>query len=188
MYLIPIEQLEHKDIRKMKRLNREAFPKVERIAFDVLAELSKTDQFDFLACKDDERFIGFFLIAKNKADAYLIFFAIAKRYRSKGYGGATFIALQEYYPSKQIVLDLEEMTDEAPNIKQREVKKEFYRRIGFMETGYDLQYANKRFELLCNKEGFNKESFRTLLDEIKDIVNTIKAEKFEPVITGRKVL
>ncbi|WP_423188878.1 GNAT family N-acetyltransferase [Alkalibacterium sp. f15] len=185
MHLVPIEQLERKDIRKMKRLNREAFPKVERIPFDKLAEVSKSDQFDFLAIKADELFIGFFLIAKNKGDAYLMFFAIAKRHRAKGYGGPTLIALQEYYPSKQIVLDLEEMADDEPNIKQREAKKEFYKRTGFMETGYNIHYANKHFELLCNKETFNKESFRTLLDEIKDIVNTIKAEKFEPVITEK---
>lgn len=185
MNLTPIAHLENKYIRNMKRLNKEAFPKTERIPFDQLMDLSNSNHFDFLAIKNGETFIGFYLIAKDADNVYIFFFAVTKKQRSKGHGRQILDAIKEYYPHQQIVLDLEEMDEEAPNAAHRETKKEFYEENGFYETGYDLKYAGKQYELLCSKKDFDKDSFMTLLTEIKPIINTIKPEKFEPEIIAK---
>ncbi|MER2064005.1 MAG: hypothetical protein ABS873_05095, partial [Alkalibacterium sp.] len=63
MNLTPIAHLENKYIRRMKRLNKEAFPKQERIPFNHLLDLPNSNYFDFLAIKNGETFIGFYLVA-----------------------------------------------------------------------------------------------------------------------------
>lgn len=182
MNLTPIAHLENKYIRNMKRLNKEAFPKAERISFDQLKDLSNLNHFDYLAIKNGDTFIGFYLIAKNLENVYIFSFAVTKKQQAKGHGRQMLDAIKEYYPHQQIVLDLEEMDAKEPNAPHRETKKAFYEENGFYETGYDLNYAGKQYELLCSKKNFNKESFMTLLTEIKPIINQIKPEKFEPEI------
>lgn len=182
MNLTPIAHLESKYIRKMKRLNREAFPKKERINFNELLDLSNSDHFDFLAIKEGETFVGFFLIAKNKHNIYLFFFAVTKKQRSEENGSRMLELLREYYPYQQIVLDLEEVDENGPNAKNCALKKEFYSQNGFYETGYELQHANMTFELLCNKKLFDEESFRNFLGEIEPDISRLKKEPFEPTL------
>lgn len=170
----------------MKRLNKKAFPKNDRIPFDQLMELSSNNHFDFLAIKNGETFIGFYLIAKDPGNVYVFFFAVTKKQQSKGYGRQILDALIEYYPHQQIVLDLEEMDETEPNAAHRETKKEYYEENGFHETGYDLKYAGRQYELLCSRKAFDKASFTALLKEIGPIINTIKPEKFEPEILARR--
>ncbi|SFC12148.1 Acetyltransferase (GNAT) domain-containing protein [Alkalibacterium subtropicum] len=185
MDVTPIAHLENKDIRRMKRLNKEAFPTKERIAFTKLLALSRSLTFDFLAVKEGETFIGFYLIAKNPGSAYIFFFAVTEKQSSKGYGRQLLNAIKDYYPHQQIVLDLEEMAQTDPLEAHREKKKEFYEENGFHETGYDLAYGGKKYELLCSKNAFDKESFKTLLTDIKPIINRIKPERFEPDIIAK---
>lgn len=187
MNLTPIEHLENKYIRKMKRLKREAFPRQERIAFDKLIDLSNRQSFDFLAVIDDDVFVGFFLLAKNSETVYLFFFAVSKKQQTKKTGKELLTLLREYYPYQQIVLDLVEI-EEGPNTIPRQDKKDFYIDNGFHETGYELQQGELKYELLCNGEPFNKESFTSLLEEICPHVNELKNGTFSPVIQEIKLL
>lgn len=183
MHLTPIAHLENKYIRNMKRLNKQAFPKSERIPFDQLMDLSNSNNFDFLAIKNGETFIGHYLIAKNPDTVYIFFFAVTKKQRSKGYGRQILDAIKEYYPYQQIVLDMVEVDEDEPHAGQLKTKIGFYKQNGFHETGYDLSYAGMKFELLCSKKAFDKDSFLALLTEIKPIINTIKPETFEPELS-----
>ncbi|MER2063260.1 MAG: GNAT family N-acetyltransferase, partial [Alkalibacterium sp.] len=117
-------------------------------------------------------------------NVYVLFYAVTKKQHSKGYGRQILEALKEYYPHQQIVLDLVEM-EEDPSEADRETKKAFYEENGFYETAYDMQYADKRYELLCNKKAFDKSSFSRLLDETKPLIDTIKTDEFEPEILDK---
>ena len=187
MNLTPIEHLERKYIRKMKRLNRESFPKQERIDFDKLVDLSNNPYFDFLAIKDDEMFIGFFLIAKNAEVVYLFFFSVTKEQQTQNTGNQLLALLMEYYPYQQVVLDLVEI-EEGPSAIPREAKKDFYLRNGFYETGYDLQHEDLRYELLCNKDAFDKDRFMSLLQEITPLINELKNGTFSPSVIEKSSL
>lgn len=185
MKLIPIERLNKREIRKMKCLNKETFPKNERIRFDQLLELSISDQFDFLAIIEQTVFMGFFLVAKNDKTVYLFFYSMIKKYRTRGYGGQIMALLRNYYRDQQIVLDLMEIDEDAFNAKQREMKKNFYEHNGFYETGYDMCHGNVRFELLSSTQSFDSQQFMHLMDEIKGAISAIKNKPFEPVITKK---
>lgn len=185
MNLTSIGHLENKYIRKMKRLNREAFPKQERIPFDKLVDLSNSKDFDFLAIKEENQFVGFFMIAKNTEIVYLFFFAVTKKQQTEESGDKLLALLKEYYPYQQIVLDLE-VIEEGPDVSRREAKKDFYVSNGFIETGFELQHAEKFYELLSNKEPFNREEFLSLLEDISPVINEIKNGTFSPVLKEKR--
>lgn len=94
------------------------------------------------------------------------FLAIDRNARSKGYGGAALKALADAYPQLQIILDFEEIDENAENIDQRLRRKNFYLRNGFRKTGRYTLLRGNRFEVVCNSGALRVAPFRKLISVI----------------------
>ena len=103
----------------VNELAKEAFPPEEYIAPAELEEMEKTDNFDFLALKDGDSFVGFMAVMTYENLAYLFFLAIDSACRSKGYGSRAIETLKAEYPGKKQVVDFE-MLDEIFGFKQKD--------------------------------------------------------------------
>ena len=75
-----------KDYRKMKKLYKQAFPSNERAPFRLLKRRAKSDNADFWALYNEDKFIGITYIVKNKDLAYIFYLAVQPDERGKGYG------------------------------------------------------------------------------------------------------
>ena len=149
-------------------LNNEAFPEEEREEIDTFIEYAEEGICDFLAVYDENIFVGFVLLALNRSTAYLCYFAVDSKLRSKGYGSKILALLKERYKDKQIVLDLERTDEESTNKEQRVSRKEFYLRNGFVESGFILSYSGMTFEVLFYGEKFDKQSYVDLFEIVRD--------------------
>lgn len=162
------------DVKKLEKINYDSFPIEERLEIDKLLEMANTDLFSLYLIYENNNLIGFILLAINKPSIYIFLFAIDKSMRSKGYGSTVLKYLKELYPEYQIVLDLERIKKNSPNIEQRISRKDFYMRNGYFETGCFMDYNDVEFEVLCNNYNFNQDSFNRLLDKI----NNVEGENF----------
>lgn len=111
---------------------------------DIFSFASDTNT-DVLGIYDDSMLFGFAVILMNDKCGYVYFIAIDKNVRSKGYGSAA----TETYSNLQIVLDFEEIDEDAENYAQRIRRKNFYLRNGFHETGNYTLLREQRFEVVC---------------------------------------
>lgn len=156
------------DMESVVALNNEAFPEEEREEIDNFIEYAEEGICDFLAVYDGERFIGFTLLAVNAGTAYLCYFAVDSKLRSKGYGSKILSLLKDRYKDKQIVLDLERTDEDSCNMEQRISRKDFYLRNGFNETGFVLSYSGMTFEVLFYGKEFDKQSYVDLFEVVRD--------------------
>lgn len=165
-----------KDSRFWNEINalaKEAFPREEYLEPAKLTEMAKADNFDFLALKDGEAFVGFMVVLTYESLAYLFFLAIDKSCRSKGYGSCAIETLKEEYPDKKQVVDFEMLDDSADNRLQREKRRSFYLRNGYKETGLFLSYLGVDYEVFCMDDDFDPEVFKAMM-------KTIQVEGFRP--------
>lgn len=158
---------------EVNALAKEAFPPEEYLEPAKLAEMAKADNFDFLALKDNETFVGFMAVLIYEDIAYLFFLAIDKSCRSKGYGSRAIETLKAAYPGKKQVVDFEMLDDLADNRLQREKRRNFYLRNGYKETGLFLSYLGMDYEVFCMGDDFEPEVFQAMM-------KTIQVKGFRP--------
>lgn len=170
-----------KDIDKVDRLNRAAFPDEERMDVEDLLDRKKIINVEFFAVYDNNEFIGFFNTMIFKNTAYVLFLAVEEDKRSRGYGSEILKLILEKYKDYQVILDLEVQDETAENAEQRKSRKAFYLRNGYVETGYVLEYGEVKLELLSNvnaKIEFN-------IDEYLELMICVTTDSFKPKISRK---
>lgn len=109
------------------------------------------------------------LIIKNTA--YIMYFAIDKKYRNKGYGSYILDDLVKKYDN--VILSIEKTKNE---ISLR--RKRFYLRNGFYETNKYTIQAKVQYELKGNLLiGLNKESKSMSLLKMKTLSHTARVQQ-----------
>lgn len=168
MELVKIDN-NFKDKEKLYAVNDEAFPNEERIPSDRIINFCLNLNCDFWGIYDEKEFAGFIVILPNKElkIAYICFFAIDSKYRSKGFGTKTLQEVSKKYSEFQLVLDLERIDENAKNIEQRKRRLAFYERNGYRRTNFGMTYFGVDYEILFNGTKFNSDNFRTLMNSIK---------------------
>ena len=161
------------DLESVEILAKEAFPPEEYLAPKKIIEMSKKGEVEFLALYDNNTFIGFTVITVFKNIVYLFFLAIEQKFRSCGYGAKILNLLEDYYPDKQQVVDLEKLDDTAENSLQRIKRRNFYIRHGYKETGKFISYLGVDYEILCKDDNFDFDTF-------KEMMNTFSIRGFYP--------
>lgn len=151
------------DRKRLEQINNEAFPPSERISVDEMFDLARNTDSDILGIYDQDLFVGFMVLAKNTECGYVFFLAIDHHFRSKGYGSAAIRKLLEVYSELQIILDFEEIDENADNYEQRVRRKRFYLQNGFRETGRYTKIYDDRFEVVCSSLPLRTEAFQELI-------------------------
>lgn len=151
----------NRDLNKVKEINDEAFPSVERMSVEEMFTFPINSE--VIGFYNAETLIGFSLLLFNTETVFLVLLAIDKRYRGNGYGSKALKSILSNYPEKQVVLDFEEVVKTAINYEQRASRKRFYLRNGFHETGRFTVLFHEKYEVVCSKEALNENSLNEVL-------------------------
>ena len=143
-----------------KNIYFESFPKTERMPFSMMVAMSKLWNTDFLSFFDDDKLCGFVYLAHNRKIVFVMFLAVDKTLRSKGYGSAILQEIQNRYPNKKIIISIEPCDNNAPDIDLRTRRKGFYMRNGYKETGHRMKLNGVVQEILISNGEFDKKQFR----------------------------
>lgn len=146
---------------EVKRIYFEAFPKKERMPFPMMVAMSKLWNTQFLSFYDSDTLCGFIYLALNSKLVFVMFLAVDKNLRSKGFGSAILQKLKEKYPNKKIIISIEPCDKNASDIELRKRRKAFYLRNGYQETGYMVKLNGVVQEIIISNGQFVKREFRS---------------------------
>ena len=132
--------------RKAKALYMTAFPKEERVPWWLLRLHSYRQGIDLTAWVDGDVFCGFTASVTVQGLHFVLFFAIDQDLRGKGYGSAILSAIKEAHGT--VALNVEPLTEDAPNYEQRKNRFGFYEKNGFVDTGYHVWEVGGMFRVL----------------------------------------
>jgi len=85
--------------------------------------------------------------------------------------------LEDRFPDKQIVIDIEPVTKKAKNYKQRVSRLKFYERNGFHRTDRKLVDPDGEFEALTTGKKLDIDSFTRMLKQMSFGFYQAKVEK-----------
>lgn len=145
----------------IKRIYFEAFPKRERMPFPMMVAMSKLWNTQFFSLYDGDVPCGFIYLASIGKIVFVMFFAVDKALRSKGYGSAILQDIKNKYPEKKIIVSIEPYEKDAPDIELRTRRKDFYMRNGYKETGYMMKLNGVVQEIIISNGTFVKREFRS---------------------------
>lgn len=98
----------------------------------------------------------FIYAATIRKVTFVMFFAVDKKLRSKGYGSYILDKIQSMHPNNKLIVSIEPCDKHAADIEQRLRRKNFYRNNGYTETGYFIRLGSKTQELII-KNGISIE-------------------------------
>lgn len=152
------------EVKKVKLLNKDvkkifvdSFPKEERMPFSMMVLLTKFTHTDFLAFYDKNILCGFVYSAKINNITFIMFLAVDKSIRSKGYGSKILAEMQKIYPNNKIIISIERCDVEATNINDRIRRKNFYLKNGYIDTGYLIELSKIEQEIIIKNGTFDKD-------------------------------
>ena len=139
---------QNNNIKEIKSLYLLSFPKVERKPFWLMMKKSKVGEMEILAIKDGEDFLGLMITIPRENAVLLDYFAVIPEKRGGGIGAEALKLLENYYPGKTIVIEIETPNESAPNNNERIRRNAFYQRYGFVEMGIDISLFGVDMKLL----------------------------------------
>ncbi len=145
--------------REIKDIYISSFPKNERMPFPMMVAMSALRNTEFFAFYDGDTLCGFLYMASMADQTFVMFFAVAEKLRSKGYGSAILSKLSEIHPENKLIISIEPCCEDADNLEQRLSRKKFYLRNGYSETGYMMRLLGQDQEILIKNGSFGKGEF-----------------------------
>lgn len=147
-------KLSNKDVKK---IYLDSFPKEERMPFPIMVLMTKITHTDFLGFYDRDILCGFVYSATIGNITFIMFLAVDKNIRSKGYGSEILKEMQRLYPNNKIVISIERCDVEATNINDRIRRKHFYLKNGYTDTGYLIELSKIEQEVIIKNGIFDKD-------------------------------
>ncbi len=153
--------------KEIKKLYREAFPADERAPLFLLFKRADNGRDKFSAILDDnDDFTGLIYTISTDKLIYVFFLAITEKKRGKGYGTEILKRLSEENSEKTVILMVEDPEiKNAPNIKERIKRLEFYEKNGFSRLGIKINEAGVDYELLGTENNVKQSDFLMLMKD-----------------------
>ena len=137
-----------KRLKEIKELYDAAFPKEERMPFWLVRKNGRKSIADLMGVYDDDEFVGMIHLVYYEDIVYLFFLAVSPEARGQGYGSRILQALHRRFPSRRIILNIEQVEEGCDNYEERKKRKEFYLKNGLKEAGYLTKEFDVVYEML----------------------------------------
>ena len=157
-------QLTHALAKEARAIYLEAFPKEERLPWWLLRLNALRKGIDITGWTEEGQLRGITVSVTESGLHFLLFFAIHPQCRNKGYGSAILEALKARHET--VVLNVEPLVPDAPNLSQRQRRFGFYRRCGFRDTGYHVWEVGGMFRVLSTRETLDVPAYKKIFRKL----------------------
>lgn len=144
---------------KIKEIYTYSFLKEDRMPFWLMLIMAKMKNTEFLSFHDEDTLCGFAYMATENHITFIMFLAVDQNIRSRGYGSRILSKIQSIHPDNKIIVSIERCDEDAKDIGQRLRRRQFYAANGFIQTGYLVELANKKQEVLIKNGEFDMDEF-----------------------------
>ena len=142
----------------VQRLYERAFPFNERKPLGPLLR-DKTGRSQVLSFFDGEVFCGFACLLNDEDITHIIYFAIDEDLRGKGYGSLALELTERQFPQNRFIVDIEADDPSAGNEFQRQKRRAFYLKNGYVPSEVRYRWQDENYEVLVRGGDFRKEEF-----------------------------
>ncbi len=111
---------------RIYKLYHSAFPRSEKKPFILILSTFKKGKADVWYFEKNDKFAGFAITINSKNAILLDYFAISPQMRGQGVGSRILRYLQKFYTPQGLVLEIEAPSPTAPNLEERQKRKNFY--------------------------------------------------------------
>ena len=154
------------ELQKIRTLYKSSFPRKERFPHAVLQIMKHFKLVEALAFYDESQLCGFsYLIVQEKA-VFIMYLAVNDELRGKGYGSEILKCIKSKYPGKTIILDIEELNQQAKNYEQRIRRVQFYKKNGFYQTSRYFTMRGVRYEIMCTDASFTENDYNEFWENV----------------------
>lgn len=148
------------------RLMKTAFPSNEQMPIWLLKLLAWQRGVNFNAYYDENSLCGISYTVENKTMIFALYLAVNDSIRSKGYGSRILQYVKEHAGGKNIVLNVEAIKPNAPNVEQRKKRIHFYQKNGIEDTGYTFSDGGEIYLVLSSDPNhFQLHEYKRLLNK-----------------------
>lgn len=148
---------------QVKQLYLQAFPRHERMPWCIFKWMSRRRRCRVTAYFDGETFCGFTHAYKAYGMLFLSYFAVEEGLRGRGYGSQILALLRAQNPDVDIVLNIEPLDADAPNLAQRQQRLAFYRRNGFYDTGALVTDVGGMYRALSTNPTLDEQGYKKMM-------------------------
>ena len=150
--------------RQAKDIYLEAFPAEERLPWWILKLNSRREGVDLTAWMEGDTLCAMTASVTVEDTCFLLFFAVRQDLRGKGYGSRVLTQLQENYA--MVYLNIECITEDAPNLPERKKRLAFYQKNGFHDTGWHVWEVGGIFRVLSTCESIHVPSYKKIFRKL----------------------
>lgn len=165
---INFQPLNKYDVNYSKVINlyKEAFPGAERIPTYFLRYKLRSGKKGFNVLYENNDWVGLIYYIEYKDIVFVQFLAISESFRSAGYGSKVMESIRNMQSGKRIVLNIEELDEQAENYQQRIKRKAFYEKNGFSSSGYFVKEPDGQYEMLIREGSISKEEIEGMYKKL----------------------
>lgn len=160
-----IQKASERELRLLKHIYLEAFPKAERKPFGIMKHKAGQGVMELLAIREKGRLLGLAFSVLYRDLVLLDYFAIDQRCRGQSYGSEALRLLKERYRDQRFVLEIERPDANAPNQEERLRRKQFYLKNGMQETGIYVSVFRVPMELLTDGKPLTYEEYHQVYEK-----------------------
>lgn len=150
---------------EIKQLFKTAFPFYEQIPMPFLMWRLRRPNVELLAFTDAGQLVGASYTISRRQQTYVLYLAVSEKVRSQGYGSQILAAIKRRYVNQQIMLNIEPVTPDAPNVVQRQKRRQFYYKNGFRSTNLMLTEMGDDYELLTCSGSVRADDYLALMKQ-----------------------
>lgn len=150
--------------REARGLYLEAFPKEERLPWPLLRLNALRRGIDIAGWTEAGQLRGITVSVTEGGLHFLLFFAVVPQCRGMGYGSAILEALKKEHET--VVLNVEPLASDAPNLLQRQRRFGFYQRCGFYDTGYHVWEVGGMFRVLSTQKTLDVPAYKQIFRKL----------------------
>lgn len=155
---------------EIKHLFKTAFPFYEQIPMPFLMWRLRRPNVELLGFTDDGQLVGASYTISRRQQTYVLYLAVTEKVRSRGYGSQILAAIKDRYVNQQIMLNIEPVTPDAPNLEQRQKRRQFYYKNGFRSTHLMLTEMGDDYELLTNSGSVAEKDYIALMEQFSGLI------------------
>lgn len=160
-----IQKASERELRLLKHIYLEAFPKAERKPFGIMKHKARQGAMELLAIREQRQLLGLSFSVLHRDLVLLDYFAIDQRCRGQNYGSEALRLLKERYRDRRFVLEIERPDVHAPNQEERFRRKQFYLKNGMQETGIYVSVFQVPMELLTDGTSLTYEEYHQIYEK-----------------------
>ncbi len=176
--ILKIEKLKTKNCNDVKKIYMDSFNKEDRFSwFNLMLNviLRKTNIYTL---SSENNLVAFIYIISYKSKNFILYLAVDKRYRNKGFGTYLLNWYLNNNKDKEILLNIDDVNEKFDDNIIRQKRLNFYLKNGFYLTDYLSVSKDLKANILSTKEEFNIEEYKQL-DKIISKLFFCKNDKIE---------